>query len=345
MIKILIVDDSAVARGLIEHVLSADPEIEVMGCASNGLEALNYLERRRPDVVTMDVHMPGMDGFETTRRIMTDHPVPVVIVTSMLDPQADSAIFRTLEAGALAILPKPPGIDHPDHARAAAELLQTVRLMSEVRVVRRFFRQATARNSAAPEQHPSAATVKVVAIGASTGGPVVVKSILDSLPGDFPVPLLIVQHMADGFLGGFAEWLDKSSAIRVKLGEQGERIDPATAYVAPGGLEMEVDGSGRISLKPGQERQSLCPSVSHLFYNVAKKFGKHAVGIILSGMGSDGAKGLKEMRDKGALTIAQDEESSVIFGMPAVAIRLRAAGHVLPPEGIIALLQTAVKRR
>jgi len=345
MIKVLIVDDSAVARELIEHVLGANPEIEVVGRVRNGLEAIDFLECHRPDVITMDVQMPGMDGFETTRRIMTEHPVPVVIVTAMLDPQADSAIFRTLEAGALVILQKPPGVGHPDHTRAAAELLQTVRLMSEVRVVRRFIRQATAQTRLPPDQHAAAPTVKAVAIGASTGGPVVVRSILASLPVDFPVPLLVVQHMADGFISGFADWLDNSSAIRVKLGEQGEGLSPATAYVAPGGLEMGVDESGRISLKPGQQGQSLCPSVSYLFHSMAQRFGKHAIGIILSGMGSDGAQGLKEMRDRGAVTIAQDEESSVIFGMPAVAIRLDAARHVLPPEGIIALLNGMVRKR
>lgn len=344
MIKVLIVDDSAVAREMIDHVLDADPEIEVVGRVRNGLEAIEFLQRNRPDVITMDVHMPGMDGFETTRRIMIEHPVPVVIVTSMLDPQADSVIFRTLEAGALAILQKPPGVGHPDHVRAAAELLQTVRLMSEVRVVRRFVRQPAAQKQPAPER-ATAAAVKVVAIGASTGGPVVVQSILGSLPVDFPVPLLVVQHMADGFIGGFAEWLDNGSAIRVKLGEQGEELAAATAYIAPAGLEMGVDESGRVTLKPCQQGQSLCPTVSYLFHSVAQRYGKHAIGIILSGMGSDGGQGLKEMRDRGALTIAQDEESSVIFGMPAVAVRLNAVRHLLPPEGIIALLRDVVKRR
>ena len=241
------------------------------------------------------------------------------------------------------ILQKPPAVDHPDYRRAAAELLQTVRLMSEVKVVRRLVRQTAGKKVAAAEREKAAA-VQVVAIGASTGGPVVVQTILASLPGDFPIPLLVVQHMADGFIAGFAEWLDNSCRIRVKLGEQGERPLAATAYVAPGGMEMGVDQAGRIELKPGAAGQSLCPSVSYLFHNVAKRFGKNSVGIILSGMGADGAEGLKAMRERGAVTVAQDEESSVIFGMPAVAIRLRAALHVLPPEGIVSLLQTVAKR-
>lgn len=343
MIKVLVVDDSAVARELIVHVLEQDPEISVAGCAKDGAEALAFFEHTRPDVVTMDVKMPGMDGFETTRRIMSRHPVPVVIVTSILDPKADAAIFRTLEAGALMILQKPPAVGHPDYGWAAAELLQTVRLMSEVKVVRRFGRGGGGQKSAS-EKEPLSSAAKIVAIGASTGGPVVVHDILAPLPADYPLPVLVVQHMADGFIGGFAEWLDGSCRMRVKIGEHGERISAGVVYVAPGGTEMGVDGSKRIELREGEAGQALCPSVSYLFRSVARRFGKEAVGILLSGMGSDGAQGLKEMREAGGVTVAQDEASSVIFGMPAAAIKLRAAQHVLSPSRIVALLQTMAKR-
>lgn len=344
MIKVLIVDDSAVARELIEHVLSADPEIEVIGSARCGAEALAALEHQRPDVVTMDVHMPGIDGFETTYRIMTEHPVPVVIVTSSLDPQTDSANFRTLEAGALAILPKPPGVGHRDHERAAAQLVQTVKLMSEVRVVRRQVRPAKPRQPSAVAPAALPAPIKAVAIGASTGGPLVVRTILAALPVDFPAPLLVVQHMAQEFIAGFTEWLNSSSMIRVKVAEQGESLLCGTAYVAPGGVELGVDAQGRILLTRGKAGQSLCPSVAHLFHNIAERYGQAAVGILLTGMGSDGAQGLKEMKEKGALTMAQDEESSVIFGMPGEAIKLKAAQHVLPPDNIAAMLLALVKR-
>ena len=345
MIKVLIVDDSAVAREMIAHILGADPEIEVIGCARSGVEALVVLQHKQPDVITMDVHMPGIDGFETTHRIMTERPVPVIIVTASIDPKTDSASFRALEAGALAILPKPPGLDHPDHARAAAELLQTVKLMSEVRVVRRSLRPGTLRQPVLVKEQAVPALIKAVAIGASTGGPVVVQSILASLPGDFPAPLLVVQHMAIEFIGGFAEWLNSSCAIRVKLGTQGESIRPGTVYVAPGGLEMGVDYLERILLISAKAGQPIVPSVSHLFHSMAERYGRQAVGILLTGMGSDGAQGLKAMQEKGALTIAQDQESSVIYGMPAEAVKLKAAQHVLPPDGIIAMLQAVVKRQ
>jgi len=345
MIKVLIVDDSPLARELLEHVLSADPEIEVIGCAGNGLEAIAFLEERRPDVVIMDVYMPGMDGFQATRRIMAERPVPVIIVTATLDPKADSTLFRTLEAGALALLPKPPGEGHPDHRQAADELVQYVKLMSEVRVVRRPLRPAMQRQRAPAKDGELPSKIQIVAIGASAGGPVAVRSILASLPADFPLPLLVVQHMADEFVGGFVEWLAGSCAIRVKVAAQGDPIRPGTAYLAPGGLHMGVDALGRIRLTRGEAGQYLCPSVSHLFHSMAERFGEHAVGILLSGMGSDGAQGLKEMQEKGALTIAQDKESSAVYGMPAEAVKLGAARHVLSPEGIAAMLLTAAGRR
>jgi len=341
MIKVLIVDDSPVSRDLLEHLLNADREIEVIGFAGSGEEAIAALRLKRPDVITMDVHMPGLDGFQTTHRIMTEHPLPVIIVTASLDPVADSANFRALEAGALAILIKPPGLGHPDHLRAAAELVQTVKLMSEVRVVRRSTRPAVTLHP--PLKVTPAERVKIVAIGASTGGPVVVQSILASLPGDFPVPLLVVQHMAEGFISGFSEWLAGSCAIRVKVGEQGERLTPGIAYVAPGGTHLELDAMGRINLTAGHPGQLLCPSVTRLFQSVAERVGRQAVGILLSGMGSDGAQGLRELRDKGALTIVQDEESCVVYGMPGEAVKLQAAQHVLSPESIIAMLHAIVK--
>jgi two-component system, chemotaxis family, protein-glutamate methylesterase/glutaminase len=343
MIKVLIVDDSPVAREMIEHVLTADPEIQVIGSARNGAEALAALEYKRPDVVTMDVHMPGLDGFETTRQIMIEHPVPVVIVTSTLDPKTDSATFKTLEAGAVAIVLKPPGFGHPDHTRAAFDLVQTVKLMSEVKVVRRSNRMAR-QQVPGPEREPEA-SVRIVAIGASTGGPVIIQNILAALPQDFPVPLLVVQHMAEDFIDGFAEWLANSSQIRVKVASPGEKILPGTAYIAPGGLQMGVDDGGRIALLPGKTGEYHCPSVTHMFFSVAERYGRNAVGILLSGMGADGAQGLKAMQERGALTIVQDEESCVVFGMPSEAVKLRAAQHVLPPESIIAMLRSTIKRQ
>jgi len=343
MIRVLVVDDSAVARELICHILAADPELEVIGTARGGREALALLEHVNPDVITMDVHMQGMDGFEAAHRIMSEHPLPVVIVTGILDPTADSALFRTLEAGALAILLKPPGPGHPDHLRAAAELVTTVKLMSEVRVVRRSHLLGRHRPQPVERQLPYV-PIRAVAIGASTGGPVVIHGILNALPADYPVPVLVVQHMAEEFINGFAEWLNASCLLTVKVGSQGEAILPGRAYVAPGGWQMGVDGEGRIRLLPGRPGDYLCPSVTHLFESLARSFGAQAVGVLLTGMGADGASGLKEMEQRGALTIAQDEESCVVYGMPGEAVKLGAARQVLDPAAIIALLQAVVRK-
>lgn len=341
MIRVLIVDDSPVARELLEHLLGADPEIDVVGCAGDGGEALAFLAQSLPDLVTMDIRMPGMDGFETTRRIMSEHPIPVVIVTESVDPKLDAAVFRALEAGALAILRRPPGVGHPDHQQAAAELVRTVKVMSEVKVVRRL---AGAPPSGAPPEPAPGGGIKVVAIGASTGGPVAVRGILSALSGDYPAPLVVVQHMPKEFIEGFAEWLAGGCSLRVKLGQEGESISPATVYVAPGGFQMGVDPLGRIRLTRGEPGQIHCPAVTHLFRSVAQAFGRQAVGVLLTGMGNDGAEGLLELRTRGGVAIGQDRESSVIYGMAAEAVKLKAVQHLLPPEGIVLLLNRLAGR-
>lgn len=338
MIRVLIVDDSPVARELLAHLLSADPEIDVIGAVGSGGEALAFLAGSRPDLVTMDIRMPGMDGFEATRRIMSEYPVPVVIVTESVDPKLDASVFRALDAGALAILRRPPGIGHPGHWQAAAELLRTVKLMSEVGVVRRV-PGLTPSRGAAREPGGGAASIRVVAIGASAGGALVVRSILRALPGDYPVPIVVVQHMAEGFTEGFAEWLAGHCALRVKLAKEGEELSPGTAYVAPGGVQTGVDSRGRIRLTRGEPGQIHRPSVTHLFRSVAQSFGGHAVGVLLSGMGHDGAEGMLELRSHGGVTIAQDRESSVVYGMAEEAVKLKGVQHLLPPERIVQLLK------
>jgi len=344
MVKVLVVDDSPVALALLVHVLSSDPEIEVIGTARNGLQALAVMEARRPDVVTMDLHMHGMDGFAATRRIMSDCPVPVVIVSGSIDPKLDATVFKAMEAGAVAILMRPPGVEHPDHRRAARELVQTVKLMSEVKVVRRYEPRGSVAVSPAAHEPVAPHEIKVVAIGASTGGPIVVKRILSGLPRTYPVPILVVQHMAEGFIEGFAEWLAQVCAVKVKVATHGDRLAPGEVHVGPSGFELGVDGYGRIELLPGRGGAVFCPTVGHLFDSVAENYGRHAVGVLLTGMGTDGAQALKRMRGKGAITIAQDRESSVIYGMPGEAVKLGAAQHVLPPDGILGILVALGKK-
>lgn len=349
MIKVLIVEDSAVVREFLTHILDADPELRVVGAAPNGEEAVKLVEQMRPDVVTMDINMPRMGGFEATRRIMETCPTPIVIVSGSWDPKEVATTFRAVEAGALAVIARPMGLRHPEHASTTTELVQTVKLMSEVKVVRRWPRlqrgglvalpPAKAGNGRTPEE------IRLVAIGASTGGPIVVQTILSALPKDFPAPLLIVQHMAAGFIAGFVDWLARSSGFPVHLAAEGESLLPGHAYVAPDGLHLLAGSGGRIRLSQDEPENGLRPAVSCLFRSVAEAYGSQAIGVLLTGMGKDGAQELKQMRDRGAVTIAQDKESSIVFGMPGEAVQLEAATWVLPPERIApALSGIACKR-
>jgi two-component system, chemotaxis family, protein-glutamate methylesterase/glutaminase len=346
VIKVLIVDDSSITREFLQHILNSDPEIQVVGMANDGEEALQQVLKIRPDVVTMDIHMPKMDGYQAIRKIMETQPVPVVIVSSSSDSQEAGKTFRAMEAGAVAALGKPPGKGHPDHEKAVKELIQTVKLMSEIKVIRRWARPL--RGSKTPSPIPSLATplrtghISIIALGASTGGPPVLQTILSRLSKDFPVPIVVVQHIAQGFVKGLSEWLEQTTGLQVHIASHGEQLLPGHVYFAPDGRHIGVTADGRVTLSTDGPENGLRPSVSFLFRSLAKNFGNKAIGVLLTGMGRDGAEELRMMRERGAVTIAQDQASSVVHGMPGEAIRLEAAVYVLPPEGIAESLRKFV---
>lgn len=354
MINVLVVEDSPVVREFLVHLLSSDPEMHVVGTASNGEEALNAVKNKKPDIITMDIHMPKMNGLEATRQIMETVPTPIVVVSGSSNPHESEPSFRAMEAGALAVVQKPRGWGHPAHDASAKEFIQTVKLMSEVKVVRRWARpraeeEALAESAARavgfvsmPEQ--LAIEIKLVAIGASTGGPLVIQTILSLLPKRLSIPIVIVQHMAPGFVEAFAEWLAQSCGFPVQVPAHGQRLLPGHAYIAPDGFQMSVEDGARVGLSKDEPENGLRPSVSYLFRSVAKLYGRKAAGVLLTGMGKDGANELKLMKEKGALTLVQDRESSVVHGMPGEAIRLDASTYVLSPEGIAAALSNLAKQ-
>lgn len=345
MIRVLIVDDSATVRLFLEQVFNADPDLEVVGQACDGYEAIEAVERLAPDVITMDIYMPRMNGLDATRRIMEIRPTPIVILSGSLDEEEIVSSCRAMEAGALVALAKPAGSDYAGKDTDVASLVQTVKLMSEIRVVRRWSQseKGVPQATSQPGNGLAHETPKVVAIGASTGGPVVINTILANLPHDFPLPVLIVQHMAAGFIRGFAEWLGFASRLPVHIASHDVPMLPGHVYIAPDGFHLQVAADNRIVHKNRGPGQGQCPSVASLFRSVAAVYGRNAVGILLTGMGSDGAQELKLMRSKGAVTIAQDEESSIIFGMPGEAVKLGAATFVMSPDRIVEYLASSFR--
>lgn len=348
-INVLVVDDSKVARLLLVHLLESDPQICVLGVVNDGQAAVDFLRGHKPDVIIMDIHMPRLDGFEATRCIMETQPVPIIICSATASTQEVATSFRVMEAGAVACVEKPLARERPDFDALVANLLQTVKLMSEVKVVRRWprLRGASPTGSGLRPVPPSppANGIQFVGIGASTGGPVVLQTILAGLPKDFPVPVLIVQHIARGFLAGLVEWLNQTTGWQVHVAAHGMTPLPGHAYLAPDDLHMGITSAGHIFLSREEPVGGLRPAVAYLFRTLAEEFGPNAVGVLLTGMGRDGAAEMKSMKDAGAITIAQDRESSVVHGMPGEAIALDGATHILPAERIPAMLTTIVPRK
>jgi len=344
VIKVLIVDDSPVAKELLKHILSSDPEIEVIGAVSNGEEAVEFTKNQKPDLVTMDIIMPRMDGYQATRRIMEANPVPILVVSASVKREEVNKTWRAVEAGAIAVLEKPTYTDIDDPNSNAAKLVETVKIMSQVKTVRRWRKSP---ETAPPEssvktsrQSAEKRNIRVVAIGASTGGPQALKQILSRLPKSFKLPVLIVQHIAPGFTEGFVNWMNTASALPVQVAVDGDQLRPGHVCVAPDFYHMKIGRNGKISLSTDEADNGIRPSVASLFRSVAEVFGSDAVGVLLTGMGRDGATELKLMRNKGAVTIAQDKESSMVFGMPGEAIKIGAARYSLAPDKIAEMLET-----
>lgn len=344
MIRVLIVEDSAVQRQFLKFILEDAGTFEVVGMANDGEEGVAMTEQLRPDIVLMDCHMPKLDGIGATRQIMERCPTPIVITSASPSAGETQISFDAIKSGALAVANKPPAITSPDFDRIAGELTRTLALMSEVKVVRRWAARprAATRVTAANAPQP-AGDVRAIAIVGSTGAPTAIAEILSGIAAPSTPPVLIVQHIADGFIDGFAVWLAARTGMAVGLAQHDAVAQPGCAYLAPDGSQMTIDAKGRIRLAADTALEDgFRPSGTVLLRSVAQSFGSHAIGIVLTGMGRDGVAGLVELQRAGGITIAQDEESSVVFGMPREAIAAGAASHVLPPEGIVQLIKSCV---
>lgn len=345
MIKVLIVEDSPTMSNHLEFILNSDSEIKVIGKVKNGKKAIDFLDKHsKPDVVVMDIYMPEMDGIEATYRIMAYRPVPIIIISNTANIKEKSISFRAIDAGAVTLFDKPSGVNSPKFKEDAKEFIKIVKLMSEVKVVKRWTRLigkkkfATVISSKVFEER-KAREIKIVAIGVSTGGPAVLQQILSLLPQDFTVPILIVQHITKGFLQTMVEWLSKISVLPLHIPADGERVLPGHIYFAPADYHMGIKNKSKIILSNNSKENNVCPSVSFLFRSVRENFQANAAGVLLTGMGEDGAYELKLMKEEGAITIIQDKESSIVYGMPGVADELDAATLVLSPPEIAETLK------
>ncbi len=354
MIRVLIAEDSPTLRHLIRAILESDPELRVVGEARNGVEAVALCHKLQPDIITMDVRMPKMNGFDAIRRIMAESPRPIVVLTSTKSDFEMKISFKALEVGALMVVGKPHGL--PGDDPEADKLILQVKAMADVKVVRR--RRRLEKGPPAPlrgepaepprdrrRAGPARGPVRLIAIGASTGGPPALQAVISQLPADLPVPVVVVQHISLGFTEGLVRWLNGTTPLQVKVAEHREHLRAGTVYLAPDGHHLLVTQSGRVQLSASPRVDGHRPSATALFESVAQNYGRATVGILLTGMGKDGAQGLKLLHDAGSRTIAQDEDTCVVFGMPKEAIALGAAQEVLPLQRIGTRLTYYLRQR
>lgn len=332
-IRVVIADDSLVAREMLAQILSSDPDIEVVGQAANGEEAVDMVGRLRPDLVTMDIHMPKLDGLKATERIMAFTPTPILVVSSSVHGEGMGRAFDALNLGALEVIKKPEARDWAALESIGRDVIRKVKVLANVRVITHIRGRRNIGDTEVAHQAGGPTSKSLVAIGSSTGGPTALLDVLGRLPAELNVPVVVAQHIADGFIPGLVSWLDAGCRIKVVAAEDGQKAEPGVAYFAPTGLNMVMDG-GVMRFEPPGHGQLYIPSADTLFQSVSRSHGRRAVGVILTGMGADGANGLKLMRNAGAATIAQNEETCTVFGMPKSAIEIGAAEHILPVNRI-----------
>ena len=334
-IRVLIVEDSPIALTILQRILSSSPDIEIVGTAQTGQEGLALIPTIQPDVICTDFFMPQMNGLEFTSHVMMDYPRPILVVSASVQEDDTSRIFQLLEAGAVDILPKPKAGLDPENILLKKSLINKVKVLSGVKVFPKKRRPVSNHlvNQLIPANNLRS-HYKIVVIGASTGGPIALQNLLATLPQDFPLPVICVQHISKGFLQGLIDWLASTCQLPIQIAMKGEFPEPGKIYFPPERQHLTLDHHGRFVCAHALPEDSHCPSVTTLFLSIAQIYGRKAIGILLTGMGRDGADGMKAITDAGGLTFAQDESTSVVFGMPREAIALGAASQVLPIHAI-----------
>ena len=369
-VSVVVVDDSSVQRRFLRSALEETGEFEVVGEARNGREGVAMVERLRPNTVLMDLDLPIMNGFEAIERIMASQPTPIVVYSAFVDEDHSTNAMAALAAGALDVVAKPQWGEGGQLEAYATDLRRRLRVAARVRVITHprgrlkapggalpsrsggltdvqrspdvSPAKAPARSVRQPALHRTA-TTQLVAIGASTGGPQALASVLGALPADFSPAVLVVQHMADGFIPGLVSWLDDIVPMPVVMGASGKRLQPGTVTVAPSGLNLLVRDHLRVVCEPAPEKQFHVPGIDASFHSIAESVGPEAVGVMLTGMGRDGAAGLRAMRDRGATTIGQDEATSAVYGMPQAAFAAGAVERQLALPEIGAAIRSLVE--
>lgn len=335
MLRIVVAEDSKTVRRLLVEILETDPEITVVGEAANGLEAVERVVELAPDLVVMDINMPEMDGLEATRQIMIQAPTPILVVSAAANQHQLELSLSATQAGALHVLPKPEPPRAERFAEQREQLVAMAKAMARVKVVRRWARRSSPDTQAPASRAALAeAPIEIVAMAASTGGPAALRAVLNDLPASFGAPILVVQHIARGFAGGFGEWLGRETRLNVKLAEDGEALAPRTVYIAPDDRHLGLDARRRIQLDDGPPIGGFRPSATYLFDAVARVAGDKAIGVVMTGMGSDGVDGLHALYTAGSRVFAQDRGSSVIYGMAREAVRRNLVDRILPLDEI-----------
>jgi two-component system, chemotaxis family, protein-glutamate methylesterase/glutaminase len=343
IIRVLIAERSASERARLAALLRCDPTIEIVGEATESAEVVERVKRLKPHVALIDIHLPPAGGFEATKEIMIEAPTPIVVVSNDHDARQVEMSILALRAGALAVVSRPAATAHPGDA--AMRLVPTVKAMAQVKVVRRWRDPSQRRAPLPARMSPSRLPRGVIAIAASTGGPAALQDVLSQLPAEFPIPILVVQHISDGFVEGLVSWLNTLCSLKVKVAESGEPLAPHTVYFAPNTGHLGIAERSKILISHADPIGGFRPSATFLFASVAEAFGRAAVHVILTGMGQDGVAGLHTARQRGGTVIAQDEASSVVFGMPGAAVAAGVVDRVVPLGAVVRELLALAEAR